>query len=188
MKKNPWNILWSIPVITAYLYATTILTQYGYNSYFNIPPSFIEASIRANVIYYFQLFTIIGEVAGLFKWWQWSITIGAIIIVVMACYVESIYRNIVFIIGIFFLFLTLWGSVSIGSFLAKNIPTFLVPSSTCYGIGEDKSYIIPVIYDNDAILIPIDTSTLKMTGGFIVKDIPTMSCKLEYKNVGLIKN
>src|SRR3989344_3587248 len=112
--------LWSLPVISVYLYAATILTQYGFNSYFNIPSSFIEASIKENIVYFFQLFQVASAVAGVMRWWMWAIVIIAALIITFFYNFHSFFRGIISLAGTIILGLLLWGSYNFGSMLAAN--------------------------------------------------------------------
>jgi len=175
------NKFWNIPIITVYLYAVVILTQYGFNSYFNIPSSFIEFSIRENIIYFFQLFQLALIIAGVMKFWMWIIVLSSILIIIVLSFFDYIYELIfasILIGGVLF------GSYYFGSYIAINTSTFYVLSSDCQSIGQEK-YIAPIFYNDKVVFVPISENN-KLGNGFIVKEISSLLCKLEQKNIGKI--
>lgn len=176
--------LWSLPVISVYLYGITILTQYGFNSYFNIPSSFIESSIKENIIYFFQLFQLASSVAGLMKWWMWAVVILAILLITFF-YNFSGYRKFIAFCATLLLGYLLYGSYNFGILLAKNVSTFYVPAQNCTFLDKNTSYIIPNFYQGKAILVSID-SNKKLTGNVLVKDLSEPGCGTELKYIGLI--
>ena len=177
--------LWSIPVISAYLYGITILTQYGFNSYFNIPSSFIDASIKENFIYFFQLFRLASAVAGFMKWWMWAVVILAALIIIFFFNFHSFWKKVISFCGILFLGYLLYGSYNFGILLAKNTTAFYVPSQNCVSLEKDTQYIIPNFYQGKVILVPIN-SDRKMTGSVLVKDLSEAGCATEIKYIGKI--
>lgn len=176
--------LWNIPVISVYLYAVTILTQYGFHSYFNIPSSFIESSIKENIIYFFQLFQLASGVVGLMKWWMWIVAILAILIITFF-YNFSNYKKIIALCGTLLLGLLLYGSYGFGTLIAKSTTEFYVPAEQCASLDVNNSYIIPSFYGGRVVLIPID-KTRKMSGDILVKDISELGCTIEKKYIGTI--
>ncbi|EKE11117.1 MAG: hypothetical protein ACD_15C00137G0014 [uncultured bacterium] len=178
------NIRWSIPIITAYLYAVTILTQYGFSTYFNIPSSFIEVSIKDNVIYFFQLFQLATNIAGLMSLWMWII----IVVVMAIIFLFYDYSFILNVIVLFFAGLVLWQSYGFGRLIAANTSSFYALSDDCLITREDSLYIIPNFYQGAAILIPISKNNNKIIGNFLIKDISSLGCAIERKEVGKISN
>jgi hypothetical protein len=175
------NKFWNIPIITVYLYAVAILTQHGFNSYFNIPSNFIEFSIKENIVYFFQLFQLALAIVGVMKFWMWIVVLVGAIVIAILCFFDYVYEIIftsILIGG------ALVGSYYFGNFLAINTSTFYVPLSDCQLIGQGK-YIIPVFYDSKAILVSIDENN-KLGNGFMVKEMSDLSCKIELKNIGKI--
>lgn len=177
--------LWSLPVISVYLYGITILTQYGFNSYFNIPSNFIEASIKENIIYFFQLFQLASAVAGLMKWWMWAVVIIAGLIIFFFFSFHSLWRKLISFAGLLLLGYLLYGSYNFGIILAKNSAEFYVPAANCELLEKDTPYIIPSFYQGKAILVPIDENR-KMTGSILVKDLAELGCSTEKKYVGFV--
>jgi hypothetical protein len=62
-----------------------------------------------------------------------------------------------------------------------------MPSADCPPIGSDARYIIPISYGSDGVFVPINASNT-MTGGFLVKDLATLNCKLVQQNIGKVTN
>lgn len=172
--------------MSVYFYAVTILVQYGYNSYFNIPSSFIGVSLGDNVIFFYHVFQIATVIAGLMKWWMWFVVICATAIITAIYLVNSWYNIILDFAAVLILSALLWGSVGFGSLLAANTTNFGVLSSNCSAIGSDNFYIIPVISETKAVLIPVDAETKKMKGGFMVKELSGLPCKIESREIGKI--
>ena len=179
--------LWSIPAITVYLYTVTTLTQFGYNSYFNIPPNFIEFSIKWNIIYFFQLFQLASSVIGLMGWWLWIVTLAAFLGIISLFFFHKILRIVLISFSLMFLLFVIGpGSYKFGNLIAKSSSAFFIPGDQCLPINGYNSLIIPTFYETKAILIPIDLSTRKIQGGFIVKETSELHCQIDYKEIGMI--
>ena len=180
--------LWSLPAVTICLYTVTILTQYGYNSYFNIPSNFIESSIKWNIIYFFQLFQFGTEIAGLMGFWMWIVLVLLSLLFVFLFFLNKIWRVVLVILTTILLFYIIGpGSYKFGFLLAKSTSTYYVPVNQCFTQGNNNAFIIPSFYESKAILIPIDLETKKMSGGFIVREIQELQCPIDLKEIGLIK-
>jgi hypothetical protein len=180
--------LWSIPLIGIYLYGITSLTQYGYNSFFNIPGSYVETSLRANIIYFFQLFKAAEMVAGLMRWWVWAMVIFILAIFILLYLLDSTLSKIIISLITLILLIFLVNSFNFGYSLAANTQTFLGLSPDCATSTPNTISIVPVIYDNQGIIISIDKITKKIAPGFQVKDVAGISCTLESINTGKIIN
>ena len=180
--------VWSIPAIAAYFYVATILAEYGYNSYFGIPPDFVRASLSENIIYFFQLLTASKDALGQIGLLMWVVVVVVAAFIVFLYYYHWLFKTIFGAIGtgIFFLFL-LWGSFNIGKGAAINTTYFWVLSPNCLFAENGSEYIIPTISDSWVVLIPIDKQNT-MKGGFLVRNINDIPCTLEYKNIGKITN
>lgn len=176
--------LWNIPVLSVYFYAVTILTQYGYNSYFGIPSNFIEASIKENIIYFFQLLQIASEVAGIMGWWMWIVIILAVCVVLYLS--NHRYQWVVSSLGAILLGVLLWGSYNFGELIAANTTNFYVLPSKCASINGDGSYIIPSFYDGKAILVSIDRDNKRTEGGFLIRNISDLLCEMKQEEIGRI--
>lgn len=185
--KKLGNFLWSIPALAVYCYIATVLTEYGYASYFNIPANFVSASLSDNIIYFFQLFTAGKYEIGLMRWWAWLSLIGIIIFIAALYYSHSFWRKIFGFAGTVIFLLLLTGFYNFGNRIAANTTAFWVPSVSCAPIGSDSRYIIPALNESQAVFVPIDQDN-KMTGGFLVKNTADLNCKLEYKTVGKVKD
>ena len=177
--------LLSIPVISIYLYAVTILTQYGYNSYFNIPANFIEASLKENIIYFFGIFQLASAIVGLMRWWMWVVVILAALIILFLFSLHSAWRSFFSFCGVLLLGYFLYGSYNFGTLLAKSTSEFYVLSSNCNSLEKDL-YVIPNFYQGKAILVTID-SAKKMTGDVLVKDLSELGCSTKKQYVGQLK-
>lgn len=176
---------WSLPVITAYLYGITILTQYGYNSYFNIPTSFIESSITSNFVYFFQLFQLATAIGGVIQWWMWAIVIIGLLTILFFYFYHFVGKYVIISVGFVVLLIFLYQSYDFGMLLAKSNSEFYVPTGNCSSLDTNIRYVIPHTYGGDIILVPIDESN-KMIGGILVKDFSELGCVIEKKNIGLI--
>jgi len=176
--------LWTIPAATIYIYALTILTQYGATSYFNIPANFISISPTENTIYAYNLFKLALEFIPLIKWWEW------VIVVIVFCFALFYFRilgKILISTITILLILFLYNAVNFGEFLAENQTNFLTLSPECSSLGKGETYIIPVIDNGKAILIPIDENSKKIGNSFLVKDVAELSCKLEHREIGKLR-
>jgi hypothetical protein len=180
MNKN-----WIFPITSAYLYTATVVTQCGYNSYFNIPQSFIEASIKENIIYFFQLFRAMQGVAGLMRWWMWIILATVTIQIVFVYFDNYISQKIIHWFAYIIMVVILLWSYNFGIMVAANTSTFYVPSSGCIS-SEDVSYIIPTFYQDKAVLVRYDADTMKMNGGFLVKNTSKINCEIVAREIGRI--
>lgn len=181
------NKLWSLPAVTVYLYTVTILTQYGYNSYFKIPSNFIEFSIKSNIIYFYQLFQLGTGIAGLMRWWMWIVLIFLALLFVFLFFLNKILRIVLVTLTIPALFYIIGpGSYKFGFLIAKNTSSFYIPVNQCFSQNNYNNFVIPTFYESKAILIPIDQNTNKMQGGFIVKEVSEIQCPIEQKEVGNI--
>ncbi len=178
------KLFWSIPGLTIYAYATNILIQHGFYSYFGIPSDFINASITTNIINYFGLFQLVKATMGLIVWWMWFILVPIILVLVFLYYMDSRYQKIIVTFGTLVLIFFLYTSFNFGIQLAKGSEFFYAPISNC--ISKDGTeYVIPGFYQDKAILVSIDPNN-KMRGGFIVRDLAQISCELNFQRIGTI--
>jgi hypothetical protein len=181
------NLLWSIPALAVYFYTATVLTEYGYASYFKIPTNFISTSLSDNIIYFFQLFTAVKYQIGFIKWWAWLILVFVILFIAFLYYSHYLWKKTLTLTGVVIFFLLLGGFFHFGGKLAANNAEFWIPASDCPPIGSDSRYIIPGFNESVAVFVPIDQNN-KIIGGFLVKNLTELPCKLEYKNIGRIIN
>lgn len=177
--------LWGLPTISIYLYGVTILTQYGFYSYFGIPSKYIESSIKENIIFFFQMFRLAKDVAGFMKWWVWIMLVVAITVIFLLYNSEAWYRKILNVLGIMALLFLLYGTYNFGVLLGKTNTVFYVLGPECVSVEKPESYVIPDLTQDKLILIPIDENR-KILGGFLIKDTSDIPCKIEMKYVGPI--
>lgn len=178
--------LWSIPVISAYLYGVTILTQYGYNSYFSIPSNLIEASITQNFVYFFQLFQVASAIAGAMKWWMWLVIILGALVTLFFYGSHFIWRKVISVIGLGLICFMLYGSYNFGLLLARSTSEFYVPVVDCPSLDQGTRYIIPNFYQDKAILVSIDENNI-LAGDILVKNLSELGCSTIKQSVGLVK-
>lgn len=171
---------WSISGLAVYLYVITILTQYGFSSYFGIPSNFIEASITANTIYFYTLLQAIVALAFAIKWW-WLLIIPVVIILSIVFQKHHIKSGVTLL-----LLVSVYGFVSFGHLWAANQTAFLTLPNGCADGNASQKYIIPEVYNGQAILVPIDADN-KLVGGFLVKDVASLNCYLKHTEIGLIR-
>ncbi len=168
---------WTVLITTVCVYSAAILAQYNYVSYFNIPSSFIEFSIRENVIYFLQLFYFAYAFISLAEMW---LLFFLVIVFILSFYML---RKKTFLILI--IFLLLFVSFEFGGLVAEKSPFHYVLSSGCLINNKNEIYIIPAFYDGKMILVPVDENN-KMKKSFLIKDIAESGCLIERKDVGKI--
>lgn len=180
--------LWSIPVITAYLYTATVLAQFGYISHFGVPSDFVEASLRGNIIYFFSLFQIGFGVIGALSWWV-LVAIAIVVIIILFMRWSSYWSRYFFsICGSVVLCLLLWGSYSFGSFTASHTGNFYTLSEDCSFESTSTRFIIPAFFNTKAILVPYDVNTRKLQEGFMVREASEIPCPLQQRDVGVMSH
>lgn len=172
--------------IAVFIYAITILTRFGYASYFNLPSDFVTSSLKENVIFFFQLSQLAVIVFTSIHWWMW-IVLGIIGFVIFLVYIIFIHRTKLATLlvvggGIALLF----GFYHFGNLLAANTINFYTLPADCPSIGPDKIYIVADIYDGKAIFVPIDNETKKLKNGLVVKEVTSLGCQMEMTNIGKI--
>lgn len=180
--------LWSVPVITAYLYAATVLAQFGYVSHFGIPSDFVEASLRGNIIYFFNLFQIGFGVVGAMSWWALVAVAIVVTIILLMCWGDYRYKYFFSICGTAILGLFLWGSYSFGGFMASHTGSFFTLSENCSFESTSTRYIIPAFFDTKAILIPYDVNNRKLEEGFMVREASEIPCPIQRREVGIMSH
>jgi len=176
----------TITVVAVYIYAVTILTRFGYASYFNLPTDFITSSLKENIIFFFQLSQLAISVLTSIHWWMW-IVLGIVGLIIFAIYALFIHRTLIATLlvlagGISLLF----GFYHFGNLLAASTVNFYTLPADCPSIGPDAKYIIADIYDGKAIFVPIDAETRKLRNGLIVKEVTSLGCQMEMTSVGKI--
>ncbi len=180
--------LWSIPIISVYLYGLTILTQYGYNSYFNIPSSFLDASISYNFVYFFQIFQLVKAIFGAITWWLWILLLLGLIAILFVLASHWIWQRISYYGFILGLFAILVGSFNFGGLLASHTEDFYILSTGCVtGSSEPDGliHIVPTFYREFAIVTPI-TNEKKLTDSFYLHPASDNSCILKREAIGRV--
>lgn len=178
--------LWSIPLITVYLYIATVLTTVGYFDYFGVPSYFVEASIQSNVIYFFSLLNLTSAIFSAMRWWTLLIVIVVAIFIFLFYHSARWRRWLVTAVGTLILCWALFHSFSFGKTLARYNTTYLVPATGCASFGTSTQYIGMGAFEGKEIFIPVDPATRKLQGGFMLKDLSEASCVFEHRNFGQI--
>ncbi len=167
-----------------YFYAAPILFQYGHNSYFGIPASFIEPSIRDNIIFFFDLTRIAGQVAQGLSFWIWVILVFLTLIVWFLISFQII-RGVLLTICLFILTgLSLFGFYNFGNKIAEVKTEFQFIPQECLGGQESITYLIPAFYQTTALIVPIDTDSKKMTGSFFPRESSNLGCEIQKGAIG----
>jgi len=178
---------WSIPAIGLYFYIATVLTNWGFLSYFNIPQSFVQASLSSNIVFFYQYGTAILSLLGGFHWYVY-VAAGFFFLVAAALYyiifdynkrlknalVAALIIILLFYLGTFF---------KLGGIIASNQTNFVVPSNCT--IGSAYTYIIPSTDGSQTILVPIDQNN-KMIGGYLVRSTTDLPCTFLWKEIGRV--
>ncbi|HBM46110.1 MAG: hypothetical protein UT05_C0007G0015 [Parcubacteria group bacterium GW2011_GWF2_38_76] len=170
-------------IVPVYLYGVVILTQYGYNSYFNIPSSFIDYSIKENFVFFYGLFNLILIFLGTISWWTWLF----VVLLVFFSYIFYFeFGKIIKFTTIFLLLYALYSSYNFGYLLAENSSEFNTLTDSCSLLKDGNSYIIPNFYQGKAILASINSEN-KLIGEVSIKDLSDINCSIQKKYTGPIK-
>lgn len=167
-----------------YFYAAPILFQYGHNSYYGIPPSFIEPSIRDNIIFFFDLTRIAGQVAQNLSFWIW---VGLVILTLIMWFLISFQMVRGFILTICLISLTgfsLFGFYNFGNKIAEMKTEFQFIPEGCLGDEENITYLVPAFYQTTALIVPVDTDSKKMTGSFFPRESSDLGCEIQKGAMG----
>ena len=171
----------SIPGIAVYIYVINVLAQYGWNIYYQIPSTFIDASIASNTTF---MYMFIKGVLSDVKIHPFIYLIYFVVIVgatLIAVYLKGSKYFVITIVAI----LIGWRFYDFGLTLAKVNDTFFVTESGCLSEATSTRYISPTIYQDEAVFIPIDQNN-KMKGGFLVKNLTQMSCLTKIAQIGQV--
>jgi len=171
--------IWSIPGIAVFFYAVTVLFQYGYLTYFNIPAGFIRGSIADNIVFAHDLIRMGLAILALLRWWR-----IIILLLVLLCTLSFLqrYKTVAALTLVFIAY----GFFNFGTFSAQNQMAFFMPSSGCPAIGPEKRYVAVSVSDGKAILVSIDDNR-HLKPGFMVEDMSELPCGLELRNIGQIE-
>ena len=154
-------------------------------TYFNIPQSFVTASLSANIIFFYQLLNIGGYAVSHIGWLTWGVVISAIGLIFALYNYNNFWKWYVGAAGAFLFFTLLFGFYRLGGVIAANTTSFWVPSSDCALTKFGGRYAIPFMSDTQAVLIPIDQNN-KMMGGILVKNLVDINCRIEQRTIGRI--
>jgi len=170
----------------AYFYAAPILFQYGHNSYFGIPPSFIEPSIRDNIIFFFDFSRITGQIAQGLSFWIW-VSLVFLTLIIWFLISFQIVRG--FFLTMCLLILTgfsLFGFYNLGNKIAEVKTEFQFIPEGCLDQKENITYVVPAFYQTTALIIPIYTDSNMMTGSFFPRESSELNCDIQKGSIGPI--
>lgn len=173
-------------MISLYFYGATVLTQYGYYSHFDVPSDFVDASLKANIIQFFELFRLAQALAGLMRWWLWIVIIVIAIIIFFVCYLSPKWSTALAIAAIVLLGLSLVKWYSFGNLWAKTKLTYTIIAESCPSIGPEKLYVMLGSNEWKGVFVPVEATTDKLLGGYLIKDVADLGCKFEEKNIGVL--
>lgn len=178
--------LLSLPILTVYLYILTVVTFYGYNSYFNIPYNYIEFSIKQPIVFFFDLSRLILDISSHVTIGAW-LGIGLAALVVLALFFFSKVGRWIITAGfiVFAVYLP-FGFYRFGGFLGSISTSFYTASSSCILGSSERLYIAPTFFEGNIVFVPVDVTTHKLKNGLLVKETPSLLCQLEKKEIGKI--
>jgi hypothetical protein len=168
-----------------FFYTITILTQYGYYSFYNIPSSFIEYSIEDNVILFFDLFRVIrGVLENLSLWLIILLFIVTIVSFIVSLFISNRISKIIVIILII---LSAFFAYNLGNKVAQIETEYITIPKECINSSDDSLvYIAPIFYQTKAIITPISKDTNKLNGEFIIKELSEKDCHFKREKIGKI--
>jgi hypothetical protein len=180
------KILIGLPIMTIYVYGIVILMQYGYNSYFDIPQNYIQASIVQNYVYSHQLFQVMMTFSSAINWWMWILIIIGFFALFTSYHSDYFWMWAIRICGILLLAGVLFGSYHFGQYVAQNTTIFYMPADDCSLSNNRTKYIIPSFYQDEAVLVAIDGNNV-LKGEVMSKKLSDLDCGYIKKDVGIIK-
>lgn len=180
-------MLWSLPLATVYLYVATVLTTAGYFDYYGVPSYLVEASIQANITYFFSLFNLATVVFGSMHWWAWAILIVLVGFVYFFYHSARWRRWLVTALVAIVMGWALSHSFNFGGTLARYNTTYLVPFAECSVFSTSTQYVGIGVYEGKEIFVPTDPATHKQIGGFMLVDLSETSCLFQHKNLWQIE-
>lgn len=170
-----------------YAYISTILVQYGFNSYFGIPNSFIEPSIRDNIIFFFSLSRGIINAISSFSFFSWFIVFLALVLFVVSMFFIRIPTLPIKVAVALIIITSPFIFYKLGGELAKTAKEFQVFSGNCLPTKDNTTYIIPAFYQTKAIVVPISNDGQhKISGGIFLKEPLDSECAIQNKEIGQI--
>lgn len=181
------KMLWSLPLVTVYLYVATVLTTVGYFDYYGLPSYLVEASIQANITYFFTLFNLATAVFGSMRWWTLIIILVLGVLIFLFYHSARWSRWLVTLAVALVLGWALYHSSDFGELLARHNTVYLVPSADCSAFGTSTQSVGIGIYQGKEVFVTADLVTHKQLGGFTLKDLSETSCVFERKNLWQIE-
>jgi hypothetical protein len=162
--------LWSIPAIGLYFYIATVLTNWGFLSYFNIPSTFVQASLSSNIIFFYQFIKATLSLLGSFHWYVYVAVVFFFIIAAALYYLIFDYnkrlKNALVAALTILLFFYLGTFFKLGNLIASTQTNYIVPINC--SVGSAYAYVIPLTDENQTIL----------------KNTADLSCTFENKSIG----
>jgi len=176
---------WVIPLSAAYLYFITILLELGFFDYFGVPPAFLDASLVSNVL---LVHFFLGSITFL--------SLLGLVIISISTFLQKTFNSfssswvslnrIIFWILISLAAILAYSSINIGELIARNTTKFYVPESGCVSQQPVGEWLI--IGSSNGAAILIDAEGHKQHGGFIVKNLAEMHCKIQLQQHDNIEN
>ena len=179
--------LLSIPIVTAYIYTLTVVTYYGFNSYFNIPYTYIEFSIKDPIVLFFDLSRLIAAICGQITGWAWFGIVVTFLVLLVLFFFSRVTRWFI-VAGFIALVVYLpFGFYRFGNFLASASTSFYTAPTTCIPGATEDLYIAPTLFEGSVVFVPIATSTHQLKNGLLVRETSALTCQLEKKEIGKIQ-
>lgn len=176
----------NLSVVTAYLYILTVLSYYGYNSYFNIPYDSAGFSPQAPVIFFFDFSRLILDILKHASISFWITIIVSIIVVIGIYSYHTLGRWLVNLGLIIALVYTFFAFYNFGHLLASSATNFYTVDSKCIPGATEQLYIAPTISEGKAIFVPIDPESRQLKNGLLVRESTSINCQLEKKEIGKV--
>lgn len=165
--------------VPTYLYAISILTQYGYVSYFKLPSNLVAATLKDNVIYFYELFRLAQSVAGFFRWWMWLILVVVTLIAVLFYIFNQVWQHTVNIVAFILIVGFLLGSYSFGQTIAAHKASFKVVDESCQN-KKWSNLVIAATNDSVTAFIPIDDFGI-IKSGYLIENTTDIGCLITEK-------
>lgn len=176
----------NLSVVTAYLYILTVLSYYGYNSYFSIPYYSAGFSPQAPVIFFFDFSRLILDLLKHATISFWITIIVSIIVVIGIYSYHALGRWLVNFGLIIALVYTFFGFYNFGHLLASSATNFYTADLKCIPGATEKLYIAPALSEGKVFFVPIDPGTHQLKNGLLVRESTNITCQLEKKEIGKI--
>ncbi len=177
----------SIPIVTAYIYILTVVTYYGFNSFFNIPYNYIEFSIKDPIVFFFDLSRLIASICSQITEWAWFGIVVTFLVLLVLFFFNKVTRWLI-VAGLIALVVYLpFGFYRFGNFLASASTSFYTAPSTCIPGATEDLYIAPTLFEGKVVFVPIATSTHQLENGLLVRETSALTCQLEKKEIGKIQ-